>query len=430
MAENFSHETDMTARSLPRRTLLRASLLGGLFAAPGVVPGAFIRRAHADLSPPSTGGFSVEGLGRLAVAMQGAADRGAVDGIVTLLFRRGVLAQVGKYGWQDKTANIPMSRDSLFWIASMTKPITAVAALILIDEHKIKLSDPVEPWLPELASPVVLRDSSNPDSKIPSPQPIRVVDLLTHRSGLSTGGVAAALGGDNAYADKGLDSWIAEVGKLPLDSLPGTTFAYGNSFDVLGVLIERAAGMPLADFFRTRIFEPLHMSDTAFFVPKEKRARLATGPGQAKRKVADRTPHGVHAAGGLYSTADDYLQFARMLLGRGQLDSTRIVSHRSVDYMTTNYLTPDQRKKPFVGIENFWRGEGFGLGVAVKDDLAINSPVTGVGSPGTFSWPGVSGVWWAVDPHEDMVQIFMVQGGDNEAPRRAFQERAYQAIAD
>ncbi len=427
MAKLISHESGGRARGLRRRTLLEASVLGSLFAA---VPSALMRPAHADLSPPSTGGFSVEGLGRLAVAMQGAVDRGAVDGIVTLLFRKGVLAHIGKYGWQNKAAQIPMSRDSLFWIASMTKPITAVAALILIDEHKMKLSDPVEPWLPELANPFLLGDPMDPVSKMPSPQPIRVVDLLTHRSGLSTSGVAAALEGNNAYADKGFDPWIADVGKMPLDTIPGTTFAYGNSFDVLGVLIERAAGMPFAEFLSSRIFEPLQMSDTAFFVPKDKRTRLAIGPGENTRKVVDQTPRAVHAAGGLYSTADDYLQFARMLLGRGQLDKTRIISHRSVDYMTANYLSPAQRKMPFVGIENFWSGEGFGLGVAVKDNMAINSPVTGVGSPGTFSWPGVSGVWWAVDPHEDMVQIFMVQGGDNEAPRRAFQDRAYQAIAD
>ncbi|MBD25935.1 MAG: serine hydrolase [Candidatus Marinimicrobia bacterium] len=415
-------------RLVNRRFALSASLLCTAVAG---LPQSFLARSvYASLASPSIGGFSVEGLGRLAIAMQGAVDRGAVDGLLTLLFRRGVVAHLGRYGWQNKSANIPMTREAIFWIASMTKPITSVAALILVDEHKMKLTDPVDPWLPELARPFLLQDSSDPNSRKPSPHPIRIVDLLTHRSGVSTVGVAAALSGANNYADQSIDSWISEVGKLPLDNIPGSTFAYGNSFDILGVLIERAAGMPFADFLRTRIFEPLHMSDTSFFVPKDKRSRLAVGSNNDVREAPMSMPNVIHAAGGLYSTADDYLKFARMLLGRGRLEETRIISHRSLDYMTSNYLTPEQRQQSFLGIKEFWRGEGFGLGVAVKDDLTINSPVMGVGSPGTFGWPGVSGVWWAVDPREDMIQIFMVQGGENEAPRRAFQERAYQAIAD
>lgn len=428
MSDIFLVNSGDGQKLVDRRYVLRASLLGATLAS--LPQSSLLPSAYAGLASPSIGGFSVEGLGRLAVAMQGAVDRGAVDGLVTLLFRRGVVAHLGRYGWQNKLANIPMTREAIFWIASMTKPITSVAALILVDEHKMKLSDPVDPWLPELAKPFLLHDPSDPDSRKPSPQPIRIIDLLTHRSGVSTVGLAAALGEANVYADENFDTWISEVGKLPLDNIPGSTFAYGNSFDILGILIERAAGMPFADFLRTRIFEPLRMRDTAFFVPKDKRSRLAIGSNNPAREVPTRTPSVIHAAGGLYSTVDDYLQFARMLLGRGQLEKTRIISHRSLDYMTSNYLTPEQRQQSFFGIKKFWHGEGFGLGVAVKDDLAVNSPVMGVGSPGTFGWPGVSGVWWAVDPREDMIQIFMVQGGDNEAPRRAFQERAYQAIAD
>ena len=418
-----------------RRVVTQRILAGGALWAVTLANGGGSAVAAQNKAP---GGFSPERLKRVTAAMQGAVDRGEVDGIVTLLFRRGEVAQVNTVGWQDKAAQTPVARDTIFRIASMTKPVTGVATLILIDDGKLKLDDPIDRWLPEFANPKVLRDpAALLDTAIPSPRPIRVVDLLTHRSGIATpdtkpGPLVAAL--KEADADKrlGFDAWIKRVAALPLAFEPGTTFGYGNSFDVLGVLVERVAGMKFADVLGKRIFAPLKMNDTAFWVPPEKRARLAAAPSRAGATPAALTslPPFTAGAGGLVSTVDDYLKFARVLLDGGTSGEGRILSRRSVDYMTANYLTPEQRKVPFVGLPGFWAGDGFGLGVAVKDYLPVNSPVMGVASVGSYGWPGATGVWWEVDPKETMIQIFMVQGGNNEAARRAFQATAYQAIDD
>jgi CubicO group peptidase (beta-lactamase class C family) len=299
---------------------------------------------------------------------------------------------------------------------------------------------PVAPWLRELAQMKVLKNPTDAlDTAVPAARPIRLVDLLTHRSGIPadvrTGPIAAAFREIEAARAISGEEWLKRVAATPLVYEPGTRFAYGNSFDALGILVERVAQMPFAEFLRRRIFEPLGMNDTGYMLPKEKLPRLAAmstsgTPTPARGSAGDKMPPFTSGAYGLMSTLDDYLKFARMLLGRGALGNTRIISHRAVEYMTTNYLTPEQRKMPFSNIENFWAGEGFGLGVAVRDNLAIDSNITGVGSPGTFSWPGAYGTWWEVDPKEDMIQIYMVQGGNNIPSRRAFQATVYEAIND
>jgi CubicO group peptidase (beta-lactamase class C family) len=387
-------------------------------------------------------GLSSEGLQAVTAAMQAAVDRGEVGGIVTLIYRRGVVAQVDAVGWQDKARTTPMARDSIFRIASMTKPITSVAALILLEEGRFALEDPVDRWLPELANPRVLSDPTAPlDSADRSPRPIRIIDLLTHRSGIVTprnapGPLRAALTEADANNDTGYDAWLEKIGKLPLAHVPGTTFNYGNSVDVLGILVERVSGMPFPDFLRTRIFEPLGMDDTAFLIPPQKRPRAARlqslGRVPASWIPSDtQVPGFVSAAGGLYSTVDDYLKFARMLLGGGQLGDVRILERETVEAMTTNRLTLEQRQgEPFAGRQRFWEGQGFGLGVAVKLDASVNASELGVSSVGSFGWPGVFGTWWQADPGEEMILIFMVPGGDAMPARWAFQAAAYQAIAD
>jgi CubicO group peptidase (beta-lactamase class C family) len=421
---------------MKRREALRRALRGSA----GVVALLSAPQLAYAAGKGGPGGFSPERLKLVTAAMQSAVDKGEVDGIVTLLYRHGEVAQVNTVGWQSKTANLPMKRDTIFRMASMTKPITGVATMILVDEGKLKLDDPVDRWLPELANPKLLKDPMAPlDSAAPSPRPIRVVDLMTHRSGIATadmnkGPIAKALGEANAARTQGYDAWMKAIGALPLATEPGSFFNYGNSTDVLGILVERVSGVKFPEFLQTRIFAPLGMTDTGFFVPKEKHGRVAVAPpatsGAPPAAVAVSMPAFPAPAGGLFSTADDYLKFARMMLGRGKLGDVRIISHRAIDYMTANYLTPEQRKMPFVGIQNFWLGEGFGLTVAVKDNLAVNSAITGVGGPGTYGWPGATGVWWVVDPKEDMIQLYLVQGGSNEASRRAFQATAYNAIDD
>ena len=377
--------------------------------------------------------------------MQGFVDRGELGGVVTLLYRKGEIAQVNALGWQDPKAKIPMARNSIFRIASMTKPITTVAALMLWEEGKYDLDTPIDRWLPELANRKVLRDPADPldsgkagvapdyrvrpddatapVSAIRAPSRVRCTDAIKYAD-------------DNNMAG-GWDEWLKRVGELPLAYDPGSTYHYGNNMDVLGMLVQRVTGIYYPDFLRERIFKPLGMNDTDMFVPADKMKRHAALQHLGRVPAytippAEKIPGFVSAAAGLFSTADDYLQFAKMLLGRGKTGDVRLLRHRTVDYMSTNYLTDEQKKgASFGGNGSYWKGQGFGLGVAVKDDLTEMAPDMGVGSPGTFGWPGVFGTWYSVDPKEEMIPIFMVPGGEGaKAARWAFQAAAYKAIDD
>ncbi len=386
-----------------------------------------------------------EGSGRLAqvtITLQEAVDRGEVGGIVALIHHRGEIVQVDAVGHRDDADTLPMRRDAIFRIASMTKPITSVAALILLDEGRFDLTDPVSEWLPELDDPDVLDDPAAPiETRRPATRAIRVIDLLTHRSGIVTprnppGPLLDALTEADANNDSGHDVWLETIGKLPLAHEPGTTFDYGNSLDVLGILVERVSGRPLPEFVRDRVFEPLGMDDTAFWIPPDKRHRAA--PLQDLGRVPaswipshTEVPGFVSAAGGLYSTADDYLKFARMLLGGGRLGDVRILESRTVEHMRTNQLPEDQRRgRPFGGAPDYWAGMGFGLGLAVQEDDTVATRELGIASVGSFGWPGVFGTWWQADPQEELILIFLVPGGDAKPGRWAFQAAAYEALAD
>ena len=289
-----------------------------------------------------------------------------------------------------------MSRGSIFRIASMTKPITSVAALLLWQQGKFELDDPVDRWLPELANRQVLRNPTDPlDSGVPAQRPIQVIDLLTHRSGLVTprnepGPLRAALTQADANNSVGYDQWLAWIGELPLAHEPGSTFNYGNSIDVLAIFVERVSGMLFPDFLHERIFKPLAMNDTAFLIPTEKSSRAARlqslgGVPASWIPSSNRVPGFPSGAGGLYSTADDYLKFARMLLGHGALGHVRILEPETVDAMTTNHLTPEQREgRPFGGSSPHWAGQGFGLGVAIQQNPSMVTPELGIASRGSF----------------------------------------------
>jgi CubicO group peptidase (beta-lactamase class C family) len=397
-------------------------------------------------------GFSLERLGRLTERMQEFQRDGRVSGVVTLVFRHGVVAHGDALGYQDLARKTPMQRDTIFRIASMTKPITSVAVLMLVEEGKLGLNDPVDRWLPEFAHPVVLRDPAGPLSRtVPAPRPITVLDLLTHRSGLayedtSSGPLSKALtesglGGSNWTLPP--DQWIQRLARLPLAYTPGTRWNYGLSTDVLGVLVARVSGMAFPEFLRTRVFEPLGMKDTGFWVPPERMGRLATlyalDPKTGTVRATDTPPQSALASppafssggGGLVSTGDDYLRFARMLLGGGQLDGVRLLSPRMVERMATNQLTPEQRRIPFLGLD-FWAGQGFGLGVSVVDD-----PTRTIGSQllskGTHGWGGVHGTWYFVDPQEDLAAVMLIQltGGGQSVPMiPAFETAIYQALVE
>lgn len=374
------------------------------------------------------GGFSQERLSRLSGNLQGYVERGEIAGVVTLLYQHGTLAHIDTLGWQDREAQIPMQRGTLFRIASMTKPITTVAALTLVEEGKIHLIDPVDRWLPELANRMVMRDPhGSPEQVYPSPRAITLHDVLTYRLGLGWENtslfprlrtLAAAPFADAAQMAEverlDPDAWMARVGELPLLYEPGTRWLYHIASDILGVLLTRITGQPLETVLRERVLEPMGMKDTSFVVPADKRQRLSVlygstpGGELAALDHPDTTgwadpPLFASGGAGLVSTGDDYLRFARMLLGKGEVDGVRVLSPQMVEAMTTDYLTPEQHTHSFFG-RNLWSTLGFGYGVAVR-----TRPGEFGQRVGSFFWPGAFGTSWYVDPQQDLVAIMLLQ---------------------
>jgi CubicO group peptidase (beta-lactamase class C family) len=383
------------------------------------------------------GGFAPGGLSQIPAALQPVVDAGDLSGFVTLIWRKGEVAQVNTLGWRDVAAKTPMTRDTLFRIASMTKPVTSVAALMLMEEGKLALHDPITRWMPEFADMKVLASPTGPLADVaPAPRDITVEDLLTHRAGLAYGFTSI---GPIAHAHEEVlgsplinpltpDEWLKRLGSLPLSYAPGERFHYSHATDVLGFLVARIEGKSLSEVLKARIFDPLGMQDTFFWTPPEKRERLARlyRVDPATDRLQDVSfPHGdappafEAGGGGLVSTADDYLRFARMMLGKGALDGVRLLKPETLDLMTANRLTAAQREVPFMGIP-FWMGQGFGLGVSVITDPDKQSWM-GAGSEGAFGWPGAFGTWWQADPAEDMVMIYLIQNSMELGPEAASQ---------
>jgi CubicO group peptidase (beta-lactamase class C family) len=371
------------------------------------------------------GGFVQAGLAQIAPALQAVVDAGDLSGAVTLIWRKGEVVQVETLGSRDLAAKAPMQRDTLFRIASMTKPVTSAAALMLLEEGKLALSDPITKWLPEFAGMRVLKDPEGPiEDTYPAARDITVEDLLTHRAGLayaftSMGPIAQAHE-DRLGPPLGTpltpDGWLKALGSLPLSFPPGQQFHYSHATEVLGFLVARIEGKPLGQVLKDRIFRPLGMNDTDFWCPPEKRDRMAklyrmnpdtetledvSFPHEAAQPIFEA------GGGGLVSTVDDYLKFARMLLGDGEVDGVRLLKAATVQDMRTNRLTDAQRAIPFMGLP-FWMSMGFGLGVSVVLDAEKHAWM-GAGSAGSFGWPGAFGTWWQADPALDLIAIYMVQ---------------------
>ena len=369
----------------------------------------------------SSGGLSKARLGRMREVMTGHVERSDAAGVVTLISRRGEV-QVDAIGMQVLGHSEPIRRDTIFRIASMTKPITAVAAMILVEECKLRLDEPVDPLLPELAGRKVLKRLDGPlDDTLPAARPITVRDLLTMRMGF---GLILEPSGDwpiqKAMNAAGIapgpnppalppDEVMNAYGRLPLMHQPGERWRYHSSFDPLAVLIARAAGQAFEDFLAERIFAPLGMTDTGFAVPEAKRSRLA-GCYQADAASGRLSPReegnfSVFPGGGtgLFSTVDDYLAFGRMMLNGGRHGTHRILARATVEVMTTDQLTPAQKAaSPF--FPGFWDSRGWGFGVSMvtrRDGIAA--------APGRFGWNGGFGTSWASDPKEDLVAILMTQ---------------------
>jgi len=394
-------------------------------------------------------GMSSARLARLDDAMQVHVDRGELSGAVTLVARHGRIVHFGLVGQRDVEAGQPMTRDTIFRIYSMTKPIVSVAALILYEEGKLLLSDPVSKFIPELSGLSVMKNPTGSiDDTVPALREMTVRDLLTHTSGLSTG--SALTGGSplsQAYRAAGVrgsrsslrpDAWIRALSGLPLLYQPGTHFHYGVSTDVLGVLISVVSGQPLESFLRERIFDPLGMPDTAFQVPDAKLERFAANyrPGEdGKIALLDspaasryrRPPIFASGAGGLVSTTGDYHRFAQMLLAGGEQGGVRILSPKTVELMATNHLSDEEKDVAF--LRDWFPGQGFGLGVSVVESVAPGQVLSSVGQNG---WGGAAGTYYWVDPEEDLLAVLMVQllppGGIPLVPE--FKTLVYQAIVD
>ena len=439
-----------------RRNFIRNSAgFSGLALMAQTAPGQQkYRQEKPSSSQPSTGsgGLSKARLGRMHTVMAGYVQRGDVPGMVTLVSRRGEV-HVDAIGTKAIGGSDPMQRDTIFRIASMTKPITAVAAMILVEECKFRLDEPVDRLLPELAARKVLKRLDGPlDDTVPANRPITVRDLLTFRMG-----IGLVLGPPDKYpilkamqeqkvdigpylsTAPGPDAWIRGLATLPLMYQPGERWMYHTGSDVLGVLITRASGQSLGKFLRDRIFEPLGMKDTAFSVPMAKISRLATcyyfDPASRKLVVFDearggrwsRPPSFESGGGGLVSTVDDYLAFCRMMLNKGKTRGDRILSRPSVELMTTDQLTPEQKAVSGF-VPGFFNNRGWGFGMAVitqRDSLAS--------VPGRFGWDGGFGTSGYSDPTNDMVGILMTQRSLDAAAMDLssdFWTSAYQAIDD
>jgi CubicO group peptidase (beta-lactamase class C family) len=354
-------------------------------------------------------------------SIEEAVASGLLAGAVTLVWHRGEVLQVNEIGHRDVEAGLPMRRDTIFRIASMTKPVTVAAAMTLVQEGRIALSDPVGRWLPELAEMRVLAEPTGPlDRTAPARRPITIEDLMTHRSGLAYAfSVTGPIG--RGYAQVSLrqdaDHWLAEVAGLPLVHQPGERLTYSHATEVLGIALSRIEGKPLHTVLDERILAPLGMGDTGFFISPDKRDRAATMyrldaheglRHDAMGPIPVREPRFCHGGASLVSTADDYLRFARMLLGGGEVDGVRVLSEESVRLMRTDRLTEEQKRQPFLGAP-FWVGRGFGLNLSVVTDPSKSQRLFGPGGAGTFNWPGAYGTWWQADPSNDLILIYLIQ---------------------
>jgi CubicO group peptidase (beta-lactamase class C family) len=402
----------------------------------------------------SSSGLSRIRLARMRDSMVGYVERGEVPGLVTLVSRRGEV-HLNAIGTQAIGDSTPMRHDTIFRISSMSKPITATATMILVEECKIRLDDPVDRWLPELAGRKVLKRLDGPlDDTVPANRPITVRDLLTFRMGFgqmmahpdaypilkAASEQQIGMGPPNPSMMPAPDEWIYRLGQLPLMHQPGEKWMYNTGSDVLGVLIARASGQELETFLRERIFEPLDMKDTSFSVPTASLDRLATSywsnPENGKLTVYDEarggqwssSPAFPSGAGGLVSTIDDYLAFGQMLLSQGKHKNARILSRLSVETMTTDHLTPEQKAVSGL-VPGFFDSHGWGFGMSVvtrRDDVAA--------VPGRYGWDGGMGTSWYSDPKEEMVTILMTQRAwSSPQPPNVcldFWTSAYQAIDD
>lgn len=393
---------------------------------------------------PQSTNLSPTRLTHLTTTLRTLCESNQLPGAVIAIAHHGQLILHEAIGHLGPDRTTPMPKDAIFAIASMTKPITGVAALILLEEGRLTLSDPIGRYLPQLADPRVAVEPhavTNHPAHIQTThahRPVTILDLMRHTSGLTYGGrgitaVHALYPASSNAAGASLDrtEFLHRIAAAPLLYQPGTVWEYGLSIDILGLIVEEITGQSLGAFLDQRLFRPLGMTDTTFLVPPEKAPRLArplpndpdTG---APQTVPDRTRTLKFecGGGGLASTARDYLQFAGMLLAGGTLDGTRILGRKTVEAMRANRLTPDIENR-IPALDPNSEGYGFGLTVAVREQ-----PGSLMGSPGEFYWNGAYGTLWWADPKEDLAVVFMAQvpGEQRRRYRALLNALVYQAL--
>lgn len=427
-----------------KRSALAALAVGALLAGPMATPVVGQGRA-ALLAPakPEDLGFSSARLGKLDAAMKAAIDRGQVPGVITYIARHGKQVHYSIQGKADLASGAPLKPDTIFRMYSQTKPVTGVAMMILFEEGRWRLDDPVTKFVPEFKNLKVFKGVDAKGQMILEPvaRDATMRELMTHTAGFAYGLVttnpvdaayreAGLLGGDS------LQEVMTRAGALPLANQPGEEWRYSIAVDVQGYIVEKLSGQTLPEFMEQRIFKPLGMKDTAFWVPPAKRDRLASLYMVDREKgvipadgfmVLDITkpPGAANGGGGLVSTVADYARFAQMLLNGGEFDGARILSPSTVKLMASNHLTPEQLAKAPLG-----NGNGFGLDFAVVMDPAAAG--YGVGK-GAFSWGGAAGTWFWIDPENDLFVMGMIHvlgGGGAYRLEELSQQLVYAALID
>ena len=412
----------------------------------GVALGASGLGAAPAVSKAEDVGMSAERLKRIHPMIQSHIDARDFSGAVTVIARKGKVVHFESHGMADVEAHKAMTNDTLFRLASMTKPVTAVSILMLVEEGKLVLSDPVSKFVPEYKNPKVAVWNLPGDPAgaglhlVPAAREITVRDLLTHTSGLANafeGPAGEYVRRANLPTGGSLDERVKRMGKLPLNFQPGTQWEYSPStgFDTLGRIVEILSGMSLDQFFKTRVFDPLGMKDTFFLVPADRRADVTvpyqkneTGlvrpPVSAPATGVEPTPQYFSGAGGLTGSAADYLRFSQMLLNGGQLDGVRLLGRKTVELMTSDAIGPLDLGN-YAG-DQVLKGYGFGLGVRVRRSTGDNG---WMGSAGDFGWAGALGTYFWIDPKEQLVGIVMIQTRNTKL-RMEYPNLVYQAISD
>jgi len=391
-------------------------------------------------------GFATDRLARIDQLLQKYVDENQIAGAVALVIRDGRVVYERAFGWADKEAGRRMTTDAIFRIASQSKALTSTSILMLVEEGKIALDDPVSRFIPQFAHTTVATRSDTGRVIVPAKRPITIHDLLTHTAGISYGtdpvvaplykekglGPAAGYGWYTADKNEPICTTMERLATLPFVSQPGEAWVYGYNTDVLGCVVERASGIPFDQFIRTRITEPLGMKDTFFFMPPEKRQRLAAvyradSTGHVHRAQNGPLGQGDYVEGprrsfsggaGLLSTARDYSRLLQMLLNDGELDGVRLLSPKTVDVMTHNQVG---------NLFNGDQGQGFGLAFATVNRVGAD----GLASVGSWAWGGAYGSMYRVDPKEHLVMAFMIQQfGPGVGAAQKFPTLVYQALVE